>query len=570
MHRVAAPTDLRVSDSDDDAPSKPSKPSKRDSTSKTAAAPTNLTHPSSSDDDTPLMARKKAAASKATAAPQATEWDEDPYLSSGSNSSIPAVTPKKTANAAKEASSARKRDAPREHTESPTKRVKVIWMKKGKSPDKETMLSAPKIASEAAAPSNLVAFSKETTPVTSTAPSQQPTINQEAEVTSSTTTAQEATTLHPVVPFNIADLQQINGILSHLRENVDATWKSVQGAEESQAMKDKIASLETPLAAALDAQSGRRDLVKCKEDLAASLAREKELSASFESLKVEHQKQVAFNNELRRDIEDVSDEMNKHSDFPYEKVTDDKIEDDWLQLAHEIQNFSLQVLTKDPARSAAPKGANFAQVGELRSKRRNDPDLASFYFQKHIWDRINDEVFCAGSNVWGGRPGKAFNRLCIDLMENNVDELEKHSRMKAQTAEMLHSHDATNKAEVTKLIHGLKQDLHIFTNPEVVKSVESRLKIIVHQAIRLNIIFLKSKAFFRPMDVQNDYEDADVDIRYTRGNRAEVTEMELQVSPQITKIGDADGHNFSSRSIVCKAIVTMCEPKLRGGKRGRE
>lgn len=149
------------------------------------------------------------------------------------------------------------------------------------------------------------------------------------------------------------------------------------------------------------------------------------------------------------------------------------------------------------------------------------------------------------------------------------------SPLKAQTASVLRSvHDDENKAQVAKLVNGLKADLFVFTDsemtkdPEMAKGVELRLKKIIHRALRLNILFISSRAFFVPMGVQDEYEDDNVDIRYTRGN-AEETELELQVSPQIVKYGEADGYNFESRIIVCKAIVTMCEVKRQGGKRRR-
>lgn len=144
------------------------------------------------------------------------------------------------------------------------------------------------------------------------------------------------------------------------------------------------------------------------------------------------------------------------------------------------------------------------------------------------------------------------------------------SPLKAQTANVLRStHDDENKAQVAKLVNGLKADLFVFTNPEMTKTLEHRLKKIVHRAWRLNIIFIASRAFFLPMGVQDQYQDDNVDIRYTRGN-TENTELELQVSPQIVKYGEADGFNFESCIIVCKAIVTMCEVKQRGGKRSKE
>lgn len=151
------------------------------------------------------------------------------------------------------------------------------------------------------------------------------------------------------------------------------------------------------------------------------------------------------------------------------------------------------------------------------------------------------------------------------------------SPMKAQIAKVLSStHDEVNDAQVAKLVNGLRLDLHVFTDLEVTKSpdkagaVERRLKRIVDRAMRLNRVFMTSRAFFLPMGVQDDYEDDDVDIRYTRGDPEEETRLEIQVSPQMVKFGDADGHSFDSCLIVCKAIVTMCEVKPRGGKRGRD
>lgn len=150
------------------------------------------------------------------------------------------------------------------------------------------------------------------------------------------------------------------------------------------------------------------------------------------------------------------------------------------------------------------------------------------------------------------------------------------SPLKAQTASALRStHDDLNKAQVAKLVNGLKVDLHVFTDLEMTKDaekakvVERRLKKIINRAMHLNMLFMTSRAFFLPMGVQDEYEDDNVDIRYTRGS-TENTQLELQVSPQIVKFGEADGYNFESFIIVCKAIVTMCEVKPRGGKRSRE
>ncbi|RMJ12483.1 hypothetical protein CDV36_007863 [Fusarium kuroshium] len=565
-HRAAAPVNFADPGSDDEffpeSSQRVSVP-KNASASKIAAATVNLTH-SSSSDDIPLMFGKKARAAKAAAARRVAREDEDAgYESSGSNSSIPAVSPKNTTSLVEQASPAAKRGAPSEqHIDSPAKKPRIVLKRSNRSSDGASISSSPKSPTE-----GLASASKEVTPATSLAHSQPPL----------TTFPHEAATLHPAAlnPAEAAHLQQLSDVLAHIRDGADAAQRRVQGALDAEAMQAKITALEAQLAAFRAQGGGGGDFSEYQKALDASQARERQLSASFETLKVKYQSLRVYTDELRVMLNNLDDELKKSSGDPdssYVKVTDDMIGSKWLQLAYEIQNFTLQVLTRDPFRVATPPGANAPQVNALRHKRKQDPELQAFYFQKHIWDRINSEVFHAGSDLWGGRSGKSFNRLCIDAAKGAPDEMKNLSPLKAQVAKILSStRDDTNKTQVANLVNGLKADLFVFTDPEMAKKakvVERRLKDIINQAMSLNMIFMTSKAFFLPMDLHDQYEDDNVDIRFTRGNPGEETELELQVSPQIAKIGDADGYNFDSCIMVCKAIVTMCEVKPRGGKRG--
>ncbi|RSL56301.1 hypothetical protein CEP54_008899 [Fusarium duplospermum] len=565
--RAAAPINFADPGSDDEFYPEPSQRysvPKNASASRIATAPVNLTH-SSSSDDIPLMLGKKARAAKAAAARQAAKEDGDAgYESSGSNSSIPAVSPKNATSLVEQASPAAKRGATSEqHIDSPAKKPRIVLKRSNRSSDGASISVSPKSPTE-----GLASASKEVTPATSLAQSQPPL----------PTAPYEAVTLHSTAfhPAGTTSLQQLSDFLAHVRDDADAAQRRVQGALDAEAMQAKITALEAQLATfRAQGGGGGGDFAEFQKALDASQARERELSASFESLKVEYQKQKVYTDELRRDVSDLSDELEKYTDFPYDKVTDDEIGRQWLQLAHEIQNFTLQLLTRDPLRVTAPPGANTPQVNALRQKRKQDPELVNFHFQKHIWDRINSEVFQAGSDLWGGRSGKAFNRLCIDATKGDPDEMKNLSPMKAQVAKLLRStHDDGNKTQVAKLVNGLKADLFVFTDHEITKDaekakvVERRLKKIVDRAMRLNMIFMTSKAFFLPMSLHDQYEDDNVDIRFTRGNPGGETELELEISPQIAKIGDADGYNFNSCIMVCKAIVTMREVKPQGGKRG--
>ncbi|RTE78355.1 hypothetical protein BHE90_007167 [Fusarium euwallaceae] len=569
-HRAAAPTKFADPGSDDEffpEPSQRSSVPKNASASKIAAATVNLTH-SSSSDDIPLMFSKKARAAKAAAARRVAREDEDAgYESSGSNSSIPAVSPKNTASLVEQASPAAKRGAPSEqHIDSPAKKPRIVLKRSNRSSDGASISPSPKSPTDGPA-----SASKEVTPATSLAHSQPPL----------TTTPHETATLQPAA-LNLAEaarLQHLSDVLAHIRDDADAVQRRVQGALDAEAMQAKITALEAQLAT-LRAQGGGGggDFSEYQKALDASQARERQLSASFETLKVEYQSLRVYTDELRVMLSNLDDELKKSSGEPdssYVKVTDDEIGSKWLQLAHEIQNFTLQVLTRDPRGVTAPPRTNTVLVNALRQKRKQDPELVNFHFQKHIWDRINSEIFHGGSDLWGGRSGKSFNRLCIDATKGDPDEMKNLSPMKAQVAKLLRAtYDDGNKSQVAKLVNDLKAELFVFTDQEMTKDVEKakaverRLKKIIDRAMRLNMIFMTSKAFFLPMSVQDQYDDDNVDIRFTRGNPGEETELELQVSPQIAKFGDADGYNFDSCIMVCKAIVTMCEVKPRGGKRG--
>ncbi|KAM5351666.1 hypothetical protein ACJ41O_004389 [Fusarium nematophilum] len=336
--------------------------------------------------------------------------------------------------------------------------------------------------------------------------------------------------------------------IQFLEERLGAVNQSSGAGQALCAAQKKISSLEAQLAHS--SQKAQEDLQKKEVELA-------KLEQKCQGLR-------HFCDELRRDVADLLDAQNPDVDFDSKKVSDDTIEHKWLELAHLIQNFASQVLTREPYRVAAPRGSDHQKVEALKKSRKKCPELSVFYFQKYIWNRIYEDIFRGGKNVWGGPTGQAFHLFCIDIADKclstdvKIKGMDELSRIKARTAECLcQASDTENSQTVTRIINRLLADLEIFTDPTMEQAARERLTAIVHRAVLLHIIFMKSRAFFLAAGLHHEYDDDAVDVRYTRGDPNGELELELEISPMITKIGNADGENFDDWFVICKPIITM-------------
>ncbi|KAJ3527413.1 hypothetical protein NM208_g10714 [Fusarium decemcellulare] len=364
--------------------------------------------------------------------------------------------------------------------------------------------------------------------------------------------------LPPAIQTDRLSLEATKKALISMCASINTSVNSLQSAQDLRDANKKIASLEAQLKAALASKDPEGQTRTLQEKVDAGLKREDELRATLEDLKLKNKATREFCDELRCEVAKL-ETKDQHLNLHTEKITDDQIERAWLQIAHEIQNFALQVLTRDPYRIPTPQGANQHQVDALKKNRKKvGPKLETFYYQKHIWDRIFSEIFQGGSNVWGGPGGQAFHRFCLDIGEIDFEGMEEFSRIKAHTAEYLSQcSDAENAASIKQIINGLKHDLFIFTDPKLEETVVPRLEKIVRNAVVMNYTLLKSRAFFLPSRVLDEYDEEDLDIRFTYGDPDGELEIDLQISPMISKIGDADGHGFDECSIVCRPLVVM-------------
>jgi hypothetical protein len=136
--------------------------------------------------------------------------------------------------------------------------------------------------------------------------------------------------------------------------------------------------------------------------------------------------------------------------------------------------------------------------------------------------------------------------------------MEELSRIKAHAAEILSGFtDEDNRNKAEDIARVMKNHLLIFMDRERIEESEELLLRIVHRAVKLNGKFLKSKAFFLTNWIEGDFDLEDLDDRYTRGKPDGEPKLEIEISPRLSKIGNADGKYMDTAVVMCKPMVTI-------------
>ncbi|KAF4988549.1 hypothetical protein FDECE_14998 [Fusarium decemcellulare] len=377
--------------------------------------------------------------------------------------------------------------------------------------------------------------------------------------TEATVAPAQGSQLPPAIPTERLSLEATKKTLISMCASINTSVNSLQSAQDLRDANEKIASLEAQLKTALASKDPEGQTRTLQEKVDAGLKRENELRATLEDLKLKNKATREFCDELRCEVAKL-ETKDQHLNLHTEKITDDQICREWTRLAQGIQGFTLKYLTRDPYGASLPKGANRQTVEQLKKSRKKCPELESYLYQEFIWKQIDSDVFRAGLNVWGGPAGQVFHRFCLDIGQIDFGGMVEFSRIKAHTAEYLDkSTNQENEDNIDRIAKGLEIDLQMFTDKKMEKHALPDLKRIVKQAVFINTMFLKSRAFFLTSPLPEQFEEEDANVRYTRGNRDGDLEVELEISPMLTKIGNADGYGFDECEVICQALVTMKE-----------
>jgi hypothetical protein len=103
----------------------------------------------------------------------------------------------------------------------------------------------------------------------------------------------------------------------------------------------------------------------------------------------------------------------------------------------------------------------------------------------------------------------------------------------------------------------MKNHLLIFMDKSRTQESGKLLWNIVRRAVELNGKFLKSKAFFLTNWVEEEFDLEDLDICYTGGKPEGQPTLDIEISPRLSKIGNADGKHMDKAVVMCKPQVTI-------------
>ncbi|KAG8666092.1 hypothetical protein FPOAC2_11187 [Fusarium poae] len=355
---------------------------------------------------------------------------------------------------------------------------------------------------------------------------------------------QAGTTPQPAL-CSIPQIEAMRKYLNSLESRIN------QDAADRDEAQKKIVLIEQKLQDAQAAKTGEKDLNHPADD--------QDLRKENEDLLKENQKLKIRMAEQNHFIATLKQDRITPSGF---KLMDSDVENEWKGIAFEIRNFVFQVLTKQPYRDQAPRGANLKDVEALKKQQKKNIHTAPYHFQRYIWLHLVEDIFQAGKATWGGPTGNAFHRYCLDISEIDFDGMTQLSTFKSSQADVLSKcFDVHNREEAMSIAREMAMTLEIFMNPDAIENKLGplkRLMIIVRKAVELNDKFLRSRAFYLTnWLVSGDWKWADLDIRYYSGEEGGVRNVDVEISPRLGKIGNADGRHFDEAFEMCKPMVTV-------------
>ncbi|KAF5238066.1 hypothetical protein FANTH_10460 [Fusarium anthophilum] len=366
---------------------------------------------------------------------------------------------------------------------------------------------------------------------------------------------------------DLSGIRSLHEGLISIQKRISTTLRKTEFAVELDAAKKKIASLEHQLLEASSPDDSTSKLKQCEKELAAVMKRNSrlvndnvELTRNLKDTQVYANDRQAYADSLRREIAAMEKERDPNFNDAF-KVTDDEVESAWNGIKHEIFAFVVQVLTVKPYRKTAPRGADHSVVEALKKEQKKDIHLAEFYFEQYIWKCLVRNIFQGEAATFGGPAGRVFQFFCLDISKIDCESMPELSRVKAHTANFLNKQfDENNQKEAIGIVDRMKNDLAIFMDPDQEHKAEERLKSIVNKAVKLNNFFLKSRAFFvTDWDIDDESDNFDdLIVRHRSGIKDGTPVVGIQISPRLSKIGNADGEFFNSNAMVIyKPIVTL-------------
>ncbi|CVK95017.1 hypothetical protein FPRO06_00840 [Fusarium proliferatum] len=265
------------------------------------------------------------------------------------------------------------------------------------------------------------------------------------------------------------------------------------------------------------------------------------------------------------------------------KITDDSIRAKWKELTYNIRCLA-HFLAQDPLHQQLDELATERLRFVLKDYRRyiNDEEYRELLIMGYLWVIVQDEVFDAEEQLWGGpglKPYKITRDHIITLIGdrenilNTETSIAHAARWLAQGSDMIGNLWGRDDRGMRRLVLRETKRLRPFYSARLSstdrceKQVTDQLRDIICTAIDLDKMMMRSKAIFqvhwrdqsqKPYGCHQKWNGDAMNSEASKNALSPKSRVLFFISPILRKVGTADGQRYNSNMVLAKGLV-VCD-----------
>ncbi|RGP77336.1 hypothetical protein FLONG3_4571 [Fusarium longipes] len=371
---------------------------------------------------------------------------------------------------------------------------------------------------------------------------------------------------------------QMNSFLQHAEERVDA-----QGSSMKQ-ITDQLGGIATSIGSALAhwlRHSTTQQEALLREELAHARNQYTDIRGRYQRVKVKNralQMELQEANTKLAEAVEKQNELQKIADTSNwtgaVKVSDDAIRSKWKQLDYNVRAMAgalAKCQTKRPTDEV--NKARFESITPAGPNLLDNDDYKELIITAYLWVLVDQEIFQNGNKFWGGGFIQGLKNIRKHLV-GIAPESDRPSRSgptmrhvakwTAQgTGLLIHFHGRDRKAPSKLASNALDRLEDVCNIAADVSGTDflQEMKSIMENALDIDEMLMGSMAIFSILwpstgKQKNLRYDADgMEVVAHTGELSPNTAVAFIISPLLLKMGNADGRNYDSEMILCKASV---------------
>ncbi|KAL7909219.1 hypothetical protein GGI35DRAFT_493221 [Trichoderma velutinum] len=259
-------------------------------------------------------------------------------------------------------------------------------------------------------------------------------------------------------------------------------------------------------------------------------------------------------------------------DFGTKKASDDTIKSMWLQISYKIKNTVSNYFTEWPQyETISINGIEYDRPVQSTSASRIFAVRDSLK-RRQLWGHLYCSIFAALRRYYLGDIGGSMARVIADLDPYKLPSpqyLQIISKIKSTLdPDLEREADPGSNTKLVEMMQSTVFDFKDIVADKKLYEFEEDLKIIFSEAWKLYIAMMTSKAIFIMQWLRGD-EDKVTNYSYdpetmelsdiNDPSGAPESVVGVVESPVLWKIGNGDGENFDSATVLCKHCVFQWE-----------